>query len=247
MVSTRIPPLRLAGRVGPSRSEARTSRGGRFAQASFATRGAAARAGRARTTTTMRRIPGGRVTASRLLLPVLMPRCATPGFVPDTAHETACSTGERWLLGDARFPPFALTSAPHANDDDIVGRRSDTRRLGDPARNTDDEITLEAPAPSIPEGVPSPLGEDASVPAPPRPPPPAAPEPTSREPVRAPENRTLGRRHSVTPETLQAVRKAREAARTAQSETTSTRIVVLWIWGAVVTLVGLLGFFALTR
>ena len=177
-----------------------------------------------------------------------MPCSAPPGFVPDTTHETACSTGERWLLGDTRLPPFALTSAPHANDDHSVARRSekDTRRLGHTTRNTDDEITLEAPAPSIPDGVPSPLGEDASVPAPPRPPPPAAPEPTSRGPARAPENRRLGTRHSVKPETLEAVLKARAAARTAQSEASATRIVVLAIWGAVVTLAGLLGYFALT-
>ncbi|OJY15682.1 MAG: hypothetical protein BGO98_23705 [Myxococcales bacterium 68-20] len=200
-------------------------------------------------TTMMGRIPGGRVTASWLLLPILMPRSATPDFVPDTMRDTACSTDERWLLGDTRFPPFALTSAPHANDDHAVARRSekDTRRLGHTTRNTDDEITLEAPAPSIPDGVPSPLGEDASVPAPPRPPPPAAPEPTSQEPIRAQENRMLGTRRSVRPRTFEAVRKAREAARTAQSEATETRIVVLGIWGAVVTLVGLLGYFALTQ
>lgn len=189
------------------------------------------------------------MTASRLLLPVLMPCSATPGFAPDTTHETACSTGERWLLNDARFPPLSPTSAPHANDDHAVARRSeaDTRRLGDPARNTDDEITLEAPAPSIPEGVPSPLGEDTPVPAPPRPPPPAAPEPTAPERVRAPENRTLASHRSVTPETLQPARRARETARTAQSEATATRLVALGIWGAVVMLAGLLGFFALTR
>ena len=152
------------------------------------------------------------MTASPLLPNALMSRSATASRIaPDATHGTADGTGERWLLDDTRFPPFGLTSTPHANDDAIARMlEKNARLLGHTSRNTDDEITLEAPAPSIPDGVPSPLGEDASVPAPPGPPPPAAPQPTSPERARAPENRMLDAHRPVTPETVQAVRKARE-------------------------------------
>ena len=55
-----------------------------------------------------------------------------------------------------------------------------------------------------------------------------------------------GIRASVTPERAKAMRDAREAARIIREEEAKTRLIVLAIWGAAVTLAGLLAFFALT-
>ena len=129
-------------------------------------------------------------------------------------------------------------------------------------RRTDDEITLEAPAFPIPVGVPSPLGDD--VQAEPAPITKRAPELTSlfgdadgdegRGAAEAPEllapealvSKVSGIRQCVSPERAKAAWDAREAERIISEEERTTRLIVIGIWGAAVTLSGLLAFFAMT-
>lgn len=133
-------------------------------------------------------------------------------------------------------------------------------------RSSDDEITLEAPVFPIPGGVPSPLGDD--VQAEPAPVTKRAsalmPELTSlfgdadgdegRGAVEAPEllapealiSKVSGIRQCVSPERARVAREARDAARIISEEERKTRLLVIGIWGAAVTLSGLLAFFAMT-
>lgn len=91
----------------------------------------------------------------------------------------------------------------------------------EPARSPDDEITIEAPIPEIPESVPSPLGDDD------------APATKREEPTLPPAAHAAPLRRHVSPADVRAAREAREAAR---RETARTRLIVLAIWGAAVLL-----------
>ena len=218
-------------------------------------------------------------TASPLLIQACMSRSAHAfGLGPDdtgSTHNDADDSGEHTILtATTRLAPFELDAvleeaeaACGANDNHdaestlTVSAEENMRLLSKAFRNTDDEITLEAPAVPVPNDVPSPLGDEPALP-------PVAPalsllespyaieDETTRGyesvpdlPLLAPEaliGKVSGIRPSVTPERAKAIRDAREAARIIREEEAKTRLIVLAIWGAAVTLAGLLAFFALT-
>lgn len=195
-----------------------------------------------------------------------------------STYEYAEDSGEHTvLMTTTRLAPFELeavlraeasATAAGANDNHdadatlTVSAEENIRLLSKAFRNTDDEVTLEAPALPVPNDVPSPLGDEATEL------PPVAPALSFLEspytiagettrgyesvpdlPLLAPEaliSRVSGVRTSVTPERARAMRDAREAARIIREEEAKTRLIVLAIWGAAVTLAGLLAFFALT-
>jgi len=201
------------------------------------------------------------------------------------SHDAADESGEHTVLVQTRrLAPFELEAVLHASEARATGTNDDgeatltvtaeeNRRLLFRAfPSSDDEITLEGPAPSVPDDVPSPLGNGG---------PPLGDEPTQplehahpklpvepqsgalvgdRRPLdrarsaaerprlsaEALVSRVSGTRPCVTLDRANALRDAREAARAASEEDAKTRLVVLGIWGAAVTLAGLLAFFALT-
>lgn len=203
----------------------------------------------------------------------------------DTGSTHAEDSGEHTILAaTTRLAPFELeavleaeasalaTSGANDNHDAestlTVSAEENMRLLSRAFRNTDDEITLEAPALPVPNDVPSPLGDEPIEQSQPELAP-VVPElssllgsPYTNEdettrgyesvpdlPLLAPEaliSRVSGIRASVTPERAKAMRDAREAARIIREEEAKTRLIVLAIWGAAVTLAGLLAFFALT-
>ncbi len=194
-----------------------------------------------------------------------------------SSHDAADESGEHTVLAKttrlARFELEAVLQASAsasratdsgANDNDdaestlAVTAEENRLLLANAFRSTDDEITLEAPVPSLPDDVPSPLGDgDERSPELP----PLAPslladdsgpgdEPVCAVPLLTPEalaSRISGiTRPSVTHEEASAIRSAREASRAVREEEAKTRVIVLGIWGAAVTLSALLAFFALT-
>lgn len=103
-------------------------------------------------------------------------------------------------------------------------------------RNTDDEDTLDAPAPSVPPGTPSPLGDEE------------APRPSAvlGAPACSASHRPIGARDpSETREAAHAARAAREVARTARLEERRLRLVVLAIWSVAVTFAALFAYIAM--
>lgn len=222
------------------------------------------------------------VAALTLLSHALMSRSTGALELPSAiTHNDAEDSGEHTaLVQTTRLAPFELEAVLHAgetaartngaNDNDdaestlTVSPEESFRLLTRAFRNSDDEITLEAPAPSVPDDVPSPLGAPATPSEHAAPElPPIVPEPGSALggddahrgyesvpdlPLLSAEalvSKVSGIRPCVTPDRARAMRDARDVARLIREEEAKTRLIVLGIWGAAVMLAGLLAFFAL--
>ncbi|MBX3213323.1 MAG: hypothetical protein KF850_14905 [Labilithrix sp.] len=201
-----------------------------------------------------------------------MSRSATAyRILSDSTHDTG-DRDERVML-EAHVGPFALQRVNvgegarlHANDEGALFQADDAdddedRTLTVSAEENallvrrafaDEEITREVAAPTIPAGVPSPLG-DTGDPARAAPSAPGGParltslfEDEDDKPTAAFTPAAPTVRGSVSPEAYAHVRAAREAARTAKARESRTRLLVLGIWGVAVTLGGLCAFAALT-
>ena len=151
-------------------------------------------------------------------------------------------------------------SGPLSADATLMITAAENMKLLAKAFHNDDEITIDAPAPERPVGIPSPVGDEPLV-LPDLPPTPMRPAIAAAVlaarydvvpdlPLRVASTvgsvvaPISGIRRSLPPDVVHAARTAREAARVMKADEARTRIIVLTIWGIAVSLAVVLAFVA---